>query len=132
MKKYKLFRVAEKLSPHGYYFLKPFDDGRFNKEFDYANGNIELLDALDDRIADLAQSIFDNGMFYYVDPADFHADSLYVFDQCGNIVFFNNGDVVATIPNTIPKIATDSAESIFIVAFDADYTRHCWVVVSPV
>ena len=133
MKKYKLFRVAEQLSQHGFHFLKPFESPPFNEAFEYQIfDSPDVFDTLDERLTCLVQHLFaDGGEYFPIDTTDRHVGHLYTFHR-DKIVFYNaQGEVIASIKNLIPYFAIDPPEEIFVILFNMDYTQHYWVGIVP-
>jgi hypothetical protein len=129
MQKFRLFQIGD-INENGKFDLLPFDEP-FDKAFDYEDGNIEAFDALDDLLDNLVRHLFPEGGTYYPIDNDRHADDLVAFDGNGNIrILTANGDIAATIPNLIGRIAVDPDEAVFFVLFDRTYTEFCWAVVA--
>ena len=132
-KKYRLYRVADQLSPHGFHVLKPFESPPFNEAFEYQNfDSPDVFDTLDERLTCLVQHLFaDGGEYFPIDATDRHIGHLYAFHH-DKIVFYNaRGEMIASIKNLIPYFAIDPPEEIFVILFNTDYTQHYWIGIVP-
>jgi len=131
IQKFCLFQIGD-INEDGQFGLLPFDEP-FDKEFDYRNAESpDAFDALDDLLDNLVHHLFpEGGTHYPVDTAP-HADDLVTFDGNGNIrILTANGDIAATIPNLIGRIAVDPDAAVFFVLFDRTHTEFFWAVVAP-